>query len=149
MPLWQWLLELAGVLLVLPLLYGVALIVRRRLIARNGGTFELSYRMRTAHPGRGWLLGLGRYSGDTLEWFRIFSLSPRPRMSWSRQHMTYSGRRELVGAEEMSLYAGHVVVCCSTPDGPFEIAMSEASLTGFQAWIEAGPPGADWDSNRG
>jgi hypothetical protein len=149
MPLWQWLLELAGVLLVLPLLYGVALIVRRRLIARNGGTFELSYRMRTAHPGRGWLLGLGRYSGDTLEWFRIFSLSPRPRMSWSRQNMTYSGRRELVGAEEMSLYAGHVVVCCSTPDGPFEIAMSEASLTGFQAWIEAGPPGADWDRNRG
>jgi hypothetical protein len=27
--------------------------------------------------------------------------------------------------------------------------MSEASLTGFQAWIEAGPPGADWDRNRG
>ncbi len=149
MPLWQWLLESAGVLLVLPLLYGVALIVRRRLIARNGGTFELSYRMRTAHPGRGWLLGLGRYSGDSLEWFRIFSLSPRPRMGWSRQSMTYAGRRELVGAEEMSLYAGHVVVCCSTPEGPFEIAMSEASLTGFQAWIEAGPPGTDWDRNRG
>ena len=26
--------------------------------------------------------------------------------------------------------------------------MSEASLTGFQAWLEAGPPGADWDRNR-
>ena len=51
MPVWQWLLELAGVLLVLPLLYGVALIVRRRLLARNGGTFELSYRMRTDPPG--------------------------------------------------------------------------------------------------
>lgn len=149
MPLWQWLLEFAGVLLVLPLLYGVALIVRRRVLSRNGATFELSYRMRTTHPGRGWLLGLGRYSGDSLEWFRIFSLSPRPRMTWSRQQMTYSGRRDLVGAEEMSLYAGHVVVCCSTPaGGPFEIAMSEASLTGFQAWIEAGPPGADWDRNR-
>ena len=36
--------------------------------------------MRTEHPGRGWLLGLGRYSGDALEWFRIFSLSPRPRV---------------------------------------------------------------------
>ena len=149
MPLWQWLLEFAGVLLILPLLYGIALIVRRRVLSRNGATFELSYRMRTTHPGRGWLLGLGRYSGDSLEWFRIFSLSPRPRMTWSRQQMTYTGRRELVGAEEMSLYAGHVVVCCSTPaGGPFEIAMSEASLTGFQAWIEAGPPGADWDRNR-
>lgn len=147
---WLGLLDVFGVLLGLVLLYGIALIVRRRLLARNGGTFELSYRMRTTHPGRGWLLGMGRYSGDTLEWFRIFSLSPRPRRSWSRQQMTYVGRRGLVGAEEMSLYAGHVVVCCSTSaDGPFEIAMSEASLTGFQAWIEAGPPGADWDRNRG
>ncbi|HSE08478.1 MAG TPA: DUF2550 family protein, partial [Nocardioidaceae bacterium] len=23
---------------------------------------------------RGWVLGIGRYSGDALEWFRIFSL---------------------------------------------------------------------------
>ena len=34
--------------------------------------------------GRGWLLGIGRYSGDQLEWFRIFSLSPRPKRSWPR-----------------------------------------------------------------
>ena len=28
---------------------------------------------------------------------------------------------------------------------PLEIAMSEASLTGFQAWLESGPPGTDWN----
>ena len=98
MPVWQWLLDLVGLVLLLALLYGIALIVRRRFLARHGGTFELSCRLRTDRPGRGWLLGLGRYSGDSLEWFRIFSLSPRPRMSWSRQQMTYSGRRDLVGA---------------------------------------------------
>ena len=48
----------------------------------------------------------------------------------------------------MSLYAGHVIVSCTTPDGPIELAMSEASLTGFQSWLEAGPPGTDWDRHR-
>ena len=28
---------------------------------------------------------------------------------------------------------------------PRELAMSEASLTGFQSWLEARPPGTDWD----
>ena len=65
MPVWQWLLDAAGVLLLLVLLYGIALIVRRRVLSRNGGTFELSYRVRPAEAGRGWLLGLGRYSGET------------------------------------------------------------------------------------
>lgn len=148
MPLWQWLLESAGVLLLLPVLYGLALIVRRRLLARHGGTFELSCRLRTTHPGRGWLLGLGRYNDEQLEWFRIFSLSPRPRLVWSRGALSYAGRRDALGAEDMSLYSGHVIVSCSTPEGSIELAMSEASLTGFQSWLEAGPPGTDWDRHR-
>lgn len=141
MPLWQWLLDAAGLLLVLVILYGIALIVRRRLLSRHGGTFELSYRIRTSHAGRGWLLGLGRYSGDDLEWFRIFSLSPRPKRAWQRDRVAFAGRREPSGVEQMSLYADHVVVECSTDDGPLELAMDPQSLTGFQSWLEAGPPG--------
>lgn len=141
MPVWQWLLDAAGVLLALVLAYGIALIVRRRVLSRNGGTFELSFRIRATHAGRGWLLGLGRYSGDTLEWFRIFSLSPRPKRVWQRGQIAYAGRRDPSGVEQMSLYADHVVVSCSTQDGPMELAMDPASLTGFQSWLEAGPPG--------
>ena len=63
MPVWEWMLDIVGLVLLLALLYGISLIVRRRFLARNGGTFELSYRARTEHPGRGWLLGIGRYSG--------------------------------------------------------------------------------------
>lgn len=148
MPVWQWLLEAAAVLLLIPLLYGLALIVRRRVLSRHGGTFELSCRLHTAHAGRGWLLGLGRYSGERLEWFRIFSLSPQPRRVWSRGSLSYSGRRDARGAEQMSLYSGHVIVSCTTPEGEIELAMSEASLTGFQSWLEAGPPGTDWDRHR-
>ena len=145
MPVWEWMLDGVGLALLLALLYGVSLIVRRRLLARNGGTFELSYRARTDHPGRGWLLGIGRYSGQSLEWFRIFSLSPRPKRVWAREHLEYSGRRAPAGAEELSLYDGHLVASCHYAGKPLEIAMSEASLTGFQAWLESGPPGTDWN----
>lgn len=145
MPLWQWLLDIAGGLLVLVLLYGLALVVRRRVIARSGGTFELSHRVRTSHPGRGWLLGVGRYSDERLEWFRIFSLSPRPKRVWARDLLDYSGRRSPEGPEEVSLYDGHVVASCHYDGEPLEIAMSEASLTGFQSWLESGPPGTDWN----
>lgn len=143
MPVWQWMAEAVIALLAVVLLAGAALVVRRRLISRNGGTFELSYRARSAKAGRGWVLGIGRYSGEDLEWFRIFSLAPGPRRRWNRKTMTFTGRRDPHGVEAMSLYTGHVVVSCATDHGPVELAMSPASLTGFQAWLEAGPPGAE------
>jgi hypothetical protein len=142
MPVWQWLLDAAGGLLVLVLLYGVALIARRRMLSRHGGTFEVSYRVRPEGAGRGWLLGLGRYSGETLEWFRIFSLSPRPKRVWGRDELTYAGRRDPAGAEQMSLYPDHVVISCRSPKGDVELAMGPSSLMGFQSWLESGPPGS-------
>jgi hypothetical protein len=146
MPWWQWLLDAAGALLLLVVGYGLSLVVRRRYLSRHGGTFELSYRVRADRDGRGWVLGLGRYSGDQLEWFRIFSLSPRPRRVWARRTLTFSGRREARGAEQMSLYADHVVIRCATAHGEVEMAMSPSSLMGFQSWLESGPPGASWES---
>jgi hypothetical protein len=141
MPLWQVVLDAIAAVLALVLLYGVALVVRRRVLSRNGGTFELSYRVRTEKVGRGWLLGIGRYSGDRLEWFRIFSLWPRPKHSWRRSELSYTGQREPEGVERMSLFGDHVVVTCSSPRGDVELAMSPSSLMGFQAWLEAAPPG--------
>jgi hypothetical protein len=150
---WQLLLDSAGVVLLLFICYGLLLVVRRRVLARDGGTFELSVRIgvRGRQPqaaGRGWVLGLGRYRDDRLEWFRIFSPSPRPRRSWRRSQLEITGQREPSGPEAFALYGGHLVVECSTPSGPLELAMSRSALTGFSSWLEAGPPGADWDSGR-
>jgi hypothetical protein len=142
MPIWEWLLESAAGVLLLVLVLGVALIIRRRWLSRHGGTFELSYRARASQPGRGWLLGLGRYTGDRLEWFRIFSLSPRPKMVWQRATLNYVERRDPEGVEQLSLYPGHVVIRCETPAGDVELALGSSSLMGFQSWLEAAPPGA-------
>jgi len=141
MPLWQVVLDAFAAVLVLVLLYGIALVARRRVLSRNGGTFELSFRARPHKAGRGWLLGIGRYSGDSLEWFRIFSLAPRPKCSWTRAELSFTGRREPEGVERMSLYGDHVVVVCTSPRGQVELAMSRSSLMGFQSWLEAAPPG--------
>ena len=142
MPFWQWLLDVAGVALVVVLLYGISLIVRRRILARHGGTFELSHRARTDKAGRGWVLGLGRYTAESLEWFRIFSLNPRPQHVWSRGDLTYVGRRDPGGVEQLSLYPDHVVIRCTSRDGEIELALSQEALMGFQAWLEAAPPSA-------
>jgi hypothetical protein len=144
-PLWLDLLDAAGLVVLLVLLYGFLLIARRRVLSRNGGTFELSHRMRSGEePGRGWLLGLGRYSGEELEWFRIFTLAPRPKRAWNRAWLSYTGAREPEGLERTVLYPDHLVVDCESPHGFVELAMSRESLTGFQAWLEARPPGTDW-----
>src|SRR3954454_20729295 len=51
MPIWEWLLESAGGVLLLVLMLGIALVVRRRWLTRNGGTFEVSYRARHSDAG--------------------------------------------------------------------------------------------------
>ncbi|UAL28462.1 DUF2550 domain-containing protein [Nocardioides rotundus] len=141
-PWWALVLDIIGGILLLVLLFGIALVVRRRALERNGGTFELSYRVRSTRAGRGWLLGIGRYQGEELEWFRMFSLAPRPKRVWHRADLEYAGRREPTGAEQISLYADHVVVSVATVGDHLELAMSPASLTGFQSWLEAMPPGS-------
>jgi hypothetical protein len=141
MPVWETLLDALGTVLAVLLLAVAALIVRRRWLSRSGGTFEASIRVRPTKAGRGWVLGLGRYTGGELEWFRVFSLSPRPKESFSRVDLEVVGRRTPAGSEAFALYAGHVVIECRTPAGAVELAMSEDSLTGLLSWLEAGPPG--------
>ncbi len=142
MAVWQWLLDSAGVVLLVLLFLVAALVIRRRLISRHDGTFELSVRDGSLPDGRGWVLGLGRYREDSLEWYRIFSPLPVPKRSWRRSDLNLVSQRVPRKAEEFALYAGSVVVVCTTPRGETELAMSRSSLTGLQSWLEAGPPGS-------
>lgn len=146
MPWWEAILDSLAVLAVLLLLGFLTLFVRRRWLGRFGGTFDCSIRTKIpknpATP-RGWTLGVGRYTGDQMEWFRIFSFSPRPRHVF-RRSVSVTGRRTPQGAEAFSLYQGHFVVDVEPVAGStIELAMSERALTGFLAWTEAAPPGHD------
>ena len=101
------------------------------MITRTGGTFDCSLRLGQGSYGKGWVLGIGRYSGERLEWYRVFSYATRPRRVFSRRDLHVVERRDPHGAEVFSLLSGAVVVRCLDADGPVELAMSHDTLTGF------------------
>lgn len=144
----EWLGVLEGLLLVLVLaaLPLVLFALRRRWLARRGSLFECALRLRprdgrAATPGAGWALGVARYSGDRLEWFRVFSLAFRPRLSITRRGTTVLATRAPEAAEVSALYGNQRVVVLSDADGQqFELAMEGGTITGLLSWLEAAPP---------
>jgi hypothetical protein len=137
--------------LTLDVLVGLVLLVvvpfllialRRRLLAREGGAIEVSLRLRDRRHGGGWVLGVGRYDGDDLQWFRVFSLSLRPRRTLSRRDLTVRSRRAPQGPEALALLKGVEVLELVSRGEVVQIALDSSALTGFLAWLEARPPGA-------
>jgi len=146
---WLGVAEALGLLILLLALALLLLATRRRWLARQGGTFECSLRLHTTTPGTGWVLGVARYRGGRLEWFRFFSYSWRPRMSFERDAVRVLETRDPDPVEAVSLYAEQRVVRFDVAHsdarrgdpGEWELAMSPGSLTGLLSWLEAAPPG--------
>ncbi len=92
--------------------------------------------------GRGWSPGIARFAGDDLRWYRVFSLSVRPRRTLSRRALSVDGRRQPTATERLVLPADWIILRCTSQRDTVEIAMAETTLTGFLSWIEAAPPGA-------
>lgn len=133
-----------GVLIVV---FGLGLIfLRREVISRAGGTIDMNLRLSTFVPGRGWSPGLGRFVGEQLRWYRMFSFALRPRRVLIRHGLIVEDRRLPEGPERLSMPHGWVIVRCvgrvGTSSVEVELAMAESALTGFLSWLESAPPGA-------
>lgn len=150
-------------ILVAAVLAAVGIAVRRTLLERGGGTVECGLRR---DPDQNWRLGLAAYQPDELRWFNAFGVRLRPQAVFARSGLGIISRRPVASAEVASVGKDAVVVECkvsrsalgdspagrgasgsdgsgagSQPgDGVVELAMSEAALTGFLAWLEATPP---------
>ncbi len=141
-----WLVALLVVAAVVVLLVGMltVLALRRRWLARDGGTFECSVRLRTSTPGAGWALGVARYNQEAFEWFRFFSYSFGPRKTFRRDEIRVLESREPDAVEAVALYAGQQVVTLEERSAvgvtQWNLAMGRDSLTGMMSWLEAGPP---------
>jgi len=129
-----------GIIAALALVIGV--FARRELVARGGGTIEVSLRLSTLVTGRGWAPGFARFDGNELRWYRMFSLWLGPRRTLSRTGLVVLSRRLPEGSERLVLPDGWVILRCAATKVPVEIAMAEATMTGFLSWLEAAPPGA-------
>ena len=133
-------LEVLGVLVLLLLLSLVAVVLRRRTLLGQVGTFDCS--LRTSRRGRRrWALGVGRYEVDRLDWYRMFSFSVRPSCSYARGALDVVGRREPTGAEALAVQPGAIVVDCRHRGDDLQMAMSRDAYTGFASWLESAPPG--------
>jgi len=127
-------------LLALAVAAAAGIAIRRILLERGGGTVECGLRR---SPEQSWRLGLAAYQPAELRWYDAFGVLLRPRAVFARQALSVESRRPADAWESASLGQGLVVVECRTAecDGPVELAMSEAALTGFLAWLESAPPG--------
>ena len=141
--------EVAGVGVLVALCGLLGIFVRRELISRQGGTIDMNMRLSTFVPGRGWAPGLGRFAGDELRWYRVFSFGVRPRRILFRHGLVVVDRRAPEGPERLAMPDGWVVVRCKGRAGrspangePVEIALDETAYHGFQSWLESAPPGA-------
>lgn len=142
---WLGVVELALTVVVLLVISLLLLAARRSWLARQGGTFECSFRLQVTTPGTGWVLGVARYTSEHFEWFRLFSYSPKPRQRFERRTVRVLSNREPDALEAVSLYSDQRVVQIEVrADGvtdEWELAMSSESLTGLMSWLEAAPPG--------
>ncbi|MCX5120729.1 MULTISPECIES: DUF2550 domain-containing protein [Micromonospora] len=129
-----------GVVVILGAL--LTLFVRRALVTRSGGIIRLSVRVSTMLDGRGWSPGFGRFAGEELRWYRMFSFAIRPKRVLSRKGLAVERRRLPEGQERFSMPADWVILRCTSNHAPVEIAMARSTVTGFLSWLEAAPPGA-------
>jgi hypothetical protein len=144
--------EAVGIVLLILLGALVLLFARREIIVRRGGTIGMSMRLTTYVPGRGWAPGLGRFTGDELRWYRLFSLGPRPRRVLVRYDLRVEERRPPEGPERLSMPEGWVVLRCTAErrsaysrrpaSEQVELALAESAVSGFLSWIESAPPRA-------
>ena len=140
MPIWEWTLDAIVAVVVVGALLLLGMVARRRWLTRGEATFDMSLRLGTAQGARGWTLGVARYRGDRLEWFRVFSLALWPKCSFDRREFEVLSSRGPDQAEAYALFAGHLVVQATAARRPIELALDREALTALLAWVEAGPP---------
>lgn len=134
---WSWTALAVGLLAAGALIPVIWLIVRRRWLAGKGRIFECSLK----RPGAGWTLGVARFRGNDLEWYRVFSLSLRPRVTFHRHETRVLTVRKPTASESTELYDGHLVTELAGHNAGYLLAMSRPDLTAFSSWTEAGAPG--------
>lgn len=114
----------------------VAFLLRRRFLLSGLGAVTMWLRPEGSPR---WSVGVAWYGGDTLLWYRALSLSVRPQQRLRRAGFRVESRRQ-AGRDDLALPAETVVLAVRTCSGPQELAMDQATVTGFLSWVESAPP---------
>lgn len=133
------LLDIVAALLLAACLLLLALVARRVLLRRAGVAIDVAVRAGSAAH---WTVGMARLTTEGLQWFRFFSLSPRPSRTLARGEISVCALRRASAGEQLTMMTGATVLTCRTCAAhDVELAMPESAVTGFTAWVESVPPG--------
>ncbi|MGV8966785.1 MAG: DUF2550 domain-containing protein [Cellulomonas sp.] len=80
--------------------------------------------------------GIAQYGAGRLDWWRAWSLSPRPARSWRRSDLELISRSPMAVPGRPDLYLVH----CRYQGVDFALTMSPEAYAGLTSWIEAAPP---------
>ena len=135
-----WAVLLLVVLIVVPLVF---LYLRRRWLTGQGGAFDCAMRRVGEDPTFRWYLGMGRYRGEELQWFRSFSLSLRPALRLRRGRIHASAAKEPSRADAFLLYDNSCVLTVreTTSGRSYYFGVEHDVATALMSWMEAAPPG--------
>ena len=109
-------------------------LVRLRYLAGQVGSFECAMR---PTGGQRWMSGVASFQFDSLEWYRLVSLSTRPTRVWRRLDLELSSARRR--REQGRVVEVHCVDATRSPEG-FDLAMMEESHSALVAWVESAAP---------
>jgi hypothetical protein len=109
--------------------------VRRFNLRRALGTVDATI----CTAGTSWQMGVCRYQDNDLEWFRLASLSLRPKHKFKRSSLELLGRRKPTEAEAVKVQPDVVIVELRYEGQDLRLAMKFDAYTGLSSWLEAGP----------
>lgn len=132
------------VILLVALIPVIWLVARRRWLATSGWVFDCSLREAKAAPSSNWMLGVARLSGEDMEWYRVFSVSFRPKVTLRRGQVHVVTTRILEADERALLFDAERVAVLHGGAGDVELAMAPDRMTAFLSWLEAAPPGSTY-----
>lgn len=113
----------------------VALVVRRRVIARGEPLAMVALRR-----GDSWKLGMTRLSTDSVQWFPVIGASVRPRVVWRRGELDLGAPGPVTVAKPIAM-PDPVQVECTVGIDHFLIAIAPGDYTALRSWSESAPPG--------
>lgn len=109
-------------------------LVRLRYLAGQVGSFECAMRL---PGGQRWLSGVASFRLDSLQWYRLMSLSTRPSRVWRRLDLELSAAKRR--REQGRVVEVHCVDATAGSEG-FDLAMMEESHSALVAWVESAAP---------
>ncbi|MEP7764071.1 DUF2550 domain-containing protein [Sanguibacter sp. 25GB23B1] len=109
---------------------------RLRAVSGQPGSFESAWRGAGLDVCTGWQAGFAVYQDDRLDWWRSWSLRPRPQRQWLREELAVISRSEITDPEAPDLW----LVRCRCDDATFDLTMSDGAYAGFSSWLESAPP---------